>query len=111
MGDFTVKDLVWKRVNANVGRIANPHVGQLGLFVIGLYPHVAPDQIDHLGSRGYQLTGEGMSFPNSSIGWSGDSCVGQIYLGYDDGGLLGLDISSVDFVLRIQSLALTFCRL
>jgi hypothetical protein len=50
LGDFTVKNLVWKRVNANVGGIADPHVGQLGLFVVGLYPDVAPDQIDHMGS-------------------------------------------------------------
>src|SRR5215470_1831998 len=45
----------WKGVDLDVGDIALSDVGDLGLQVVGLDPHVALDEVHHLHPRRHQL--------------------------------------------------------
>ncbi len=104
--DLAVKHSIRKRIDPNVCRIANSHVGQLSLFKIGLNPNVALYEIDHLRTWSDQLTGKNMTLSNRSIGWSCNAGVGQIDLCDDDRGFLRLDISFVNIVLCVERLSL-----
>ena len=101
-----MKHSIRKRIDPNVCRIANSHVGQLSLFKIGLNPNVVLHEIDHLRPGSDQLTSKYMTLSNRSICWSCNACVGQIDLCDDDRGLLRLDISFVNIILCVERLSL-----
>src|SRR5277367_1639972 len=50
-----VKNNARKRIDPDIGRVSSSNVGQLGLFIVRLNPHIAFHQVDQLHARRYEL--------------------------------------------------------
>src|SRR6202522_928719 len=104
--DLAVKHSIWKRIDPDIRRVAGSHIGELSLFEVRLHPDFALNQVDHWRSRSDQLTSESAPFPNRSISRCRDLRIGQIHLGDNNGSLLRLYISLVNFIFCGQRLPL-----
>src|SRR5580692_3999624 len=67
-------------IDAQVCRIADFHIGQLRLAIIGLYPFNVADERDRLGPGRDQLPGANLPFTHGSIAGRFDFGVAQIHL-------------------------------
>ena len=75
---FSVQHDPGKGIDGDVGDIPGLHVGKLGLFVVGLDPDIASDQIDHLHAGSDQLPLLHMTLADSTIGGGDDARVSEI---------------------------------
>src|SRR5580658_4167683 len=51
-------------IDPDVGRVSLTHVGKLGFLIVGLNPHISPDQVNDLLSGRNQLTLAYVLFPD-----------------------------------------------
>ena len=84
LDDFPVEDLAGVFIDPDFGRIADFHIRELRLAVVGLHPFHIADKSDHLRSGRYQLPRPYLSLAHTPIRGSSDLRVSKIHFGYGE---------------------------
>src|SRR5271168_2312160 len=64
LNHLPVEDDSREGIDPDVCRVSYSHVGKLGLLIVGLDPHISPDQVNDLLSGRNQLTLAYVAFPH-----------------------------------------------
>src|SRR3984885_9748796 len=94
-------------IDSDICRVSYSHVGKLSFFIVGLDPHISPDQVNDLLSRRNQLTLAYVAFPDCACRRGEDAGIAQVHFGNYDVRLFGLDIRLIKVVLGIEGGALS----
>src|ERR1700683_5197536 len=109
--DFAMELSIRECIDANVGQIANPHVGQLRFLEVRLHPDIALHEIDGLRTGSDELTGEHETLANGAIRWGQNARVSEVHLCNHDGGFPGCYISFINIVFCVEGFSLALSGL